>query len=164
MKFMFFSIKYRYSDILLKKKHQHILSRLHCCNHTCYCINIVYVTSASHYITPASRYYPRYQSRSSMYIRGLIPRNSAELAEAVPSWDQRLKHVRISLGHDPFFDSTCMERLIILSCLTRFFVFPLIYVKKNSTPSITTFVIGSLICLSTRSLYRPRSDSFLGAI
>ena len=31
-------------------------------------------------VTPASRY----QSRSSMYIRGLIPRNFAELAEAVP--------------------------------------------------------------------------------
>ena len=74
---------------------------------------MVYVTSASHYITPASRYRPRYQSRSSMYIRGLIPRNSVELAEAVPSWDQTLKHVRISLGHDPFFDSTGMERLII---------------------------------------------------
>ena len=26
----------------------------------------------------------RYQSRSSMYIRGLIPRNSMGLAEAVP--------------------------------------------------------------------------------
>ena len=35
-------------------------------------------------VTSASRYHPRYQSRSSMYIRGLIPRNFAELAEAVP--------------------------------------------------------------------------------
>ena len=42
------------------------------------------VTSTSRYIFPASRYHPRYQSRSSMYIRGLIPRNFAELAEAVP--------------------------------------------------------------------------------
>ena len=42
------------------------------------------VTSASRYITSASRYHQRYQSRSSMYIRGLIPRNSTELAEAVP--------------------------------------------------------------------------------
>ena len=42
------------------------------------------VTSASRYITPTSRYLPRYQSRSSTYIRGLIPRNFAELAEAVP--------------------------------------------------------------------------------
>ena len=39
---------------------------------------------ASRYITSASRYHPRYQSRSSMYIRGLIPWNFAELAEAVP--------------------------------------------------------------------------------
>ena len=41
------------------------------------------MTSASCYITPASRYHPRYQSRSLMYIRGLIPGNFAELAEAV---------------------------------------------------------------------------------
>ena len=79
----FFSIKYRYSDILLKKQQLH-LSRLFCCNHTCYCVYIVSVTSAPRYITPASRYHPRYQSRSSMYIRGLIPRIFAELAEVVP--------------------------------------------------------------------------------
>ena len=42
------------------------------------------VTSAARYITSASCYHPRYQSRSSMCIRGLIPRNFAELAEAVP--------------------------------------------------------------------------------
>ena len=35
-------------------------------------------------VTAASRHNPRYQSRSSMYIRGLIPRNFAELAEAFP--------------------------------------------------------------------------------
>ena len=46
-----------------------------CCNHTCY--GMVSVTSAS-------RYHSRYQSRSSAYIRGLIQRNFAELAEAVP--------------------------------------------------------------------------------
>ena len=45
---------------------------------------LVSVTSASSYIATASRYQPRYQSRSSMYIRGLLPRNFAELAEAVP--------------------------------------------------------------------------------
>ena len=45
---------------------------------------MVSVTSASPYITSASCYHPRYQSRSSMYICGLIPRNFAELAEAVP--------------------------------------------------------------------------------
>ena len=44
---------------------------------------MVSVTSASCYITSASRYHPRYQSRSSMYIRGLISRNFVELAEAV---------------------------------------------------------------------------------
>ena len=45
---------------------------------------MVSVTSASHYITSASRYHSRYQSRSSMYIRGLIPGNFTELADAVP--------------------------------------------------------------------------------
>ena len=58
-----------------------------------YCVNMVSVTSASRYITSASRYHPRYQSRSSMYIRGLIPRNFAELAEAVPiggEYDQEI--------------------------------------------------------------------------
>ena len=78
-----FSIKYRYSDILLKT-YKFYLSSLFCCNHTCYCVNMVSVTSASRYITSAPRYPPRYQSRSSMYTRGLIPRNFAELAEAVP--------------------------------------------------------------------------------
>ena len=62
-----------------------IVSRLFCCNHTCYCNNMVSVTSASRYITPALRYHPRYQSRSSMYIRCLIPRKFAELADAVPT-------------------------------------------------------------------------------
>ena len=37
-----------------------------------------YITSASRYIMTASSYHPRYQSRSSMYIRKL-----AEVAEAV---------------------------------------------------------------------------------
>ena len=78
-----FSMKYHYSDTLLKKHKLH-LSRLFCCNHTCYCVNMVSVKSASHCITSASYYYLRYQSRSSMYIRGLIPQNFPELAKAVP--------------------------------------------------------------------------------
>ena len=45
---------------------------------------MVSVTSASHYITSVLRYHPRYQSRSSMYIHGLILQNFAELAEAAP--------------------------------------------------------------------------------
>ena len=48
---------------------------------------MVSATSASRYITSASRYHPRYQSRSSMNFRGLSPRNIAELAEAVPIVD-----------------------------------------------------------------------------
>ena len=42
------------------------------------------MASASRYITSASRYHPRYQSRASLYILGLIPLNFLELAEAVP--------------------------------------------------------------------------------
>ena len=41
---------------------------------------MAYVTLASRYVPSASRY----QSGSSVYIRGLIPRNSTECAEAVP--------------------------------------------------------------------------------
>ena len=78
-KVVFFSIKYHFSDILLKKHKLH-LSRLFCCNHNYYCVNMVSVTSSSRNITSASRYQPRYQSRSSMYIRGLISRNFEELA------------------------------------------------------------------------------------
>ena len=44
-----------------------------CCIYTCYCIGMVYLTSASRNATSTSRNH----SRSSMYIRGLIPRNSA---------------------------------------------------------------------------------------
>ena len=39
-----------------------IYNHLICCNHTCYCVNMVSVMSASRYITSASRYHPRYQS------------------------------------------------------------------------------------------------------
>ena len=41
---------------------------------------MVSLTLALRYVTSASRY----QSRSTMHIRGLILRNSTELAEAVP--------------------------------------------------------------------------------
>ena len=96
MKFMYFSIKYRYSDISLKKHKLH-LSHLFCCNHTCYCVNMVSVTSVSRYIKSSSRYHSRYQSISLVYICGLIPRNFAEFAEAVP----------IALG---------AEKLLVLLC------------------------------------------------
>ena len=57
-----------------------VYNRLFCCTPTFYYVGMVSVTSASRYVTSASRY----QSRSSMYIRGMIPLNSTELAEAVP--------------------------------------------------------------------------------
>ena len=77
--FVFFSIKSRYSNILLKKHKLHLIC-LFCCNHTCYCVNMVSVMSASHYLKSVSWNHSRYQSRSSMYSRGLIPQNFAELA------------------------------------------------------------------------------------
>ena len=80
MKIMYFSIKYHNSDILLTKIMNLIYNCLFCYNHTCYCVSMASVTSASCYVTSASRY----QSRSSMYIRGMIPRNSTELADVVP--------------------------------------------------------------------------------
>ena len=58
MKFMYFSIKYRSSDISLKQ-HQLHYNCLFCCDHTCYCGNMISVTSASFYITSVSRYLPR---------------------------------------------------------------------------------------------------------
>ena len=83
MKVIYFSIKYRYSNILLKKKTTSFITvcfaAIICC-----CVNMVSVTSASRYIASASLYFPRYQRRSSMYIRGLIPGNFAELAAEVP--------------------------------------------------------------------------------
>ena len=92
----FFSEKFykwcvtKVAHFILLKKHNLHLSRLFCCNRTCYCVNMVSVmsasrskTSAARYITSGLRYHPRYQSRSSMYIRGLIPQNFAVLAEAV---------------------------------------------------------------------------------
>ena len=67
-----FSIKYRCSAISFEKKDiNFIYYRSFGCNHTCYCVSIVCVTPASRYVTSASRY----QSRSSIYIRGMIPRN-----------------------------------------------------------------------------------------
>ena len=54
-----------------------------------------YIFSASRYITSPSRYPPRYQSISSMYIRGLIPRIFAVLAEAVPIGFEGLARLHI---------------------------------------------------------------------
>ena len=81
------------------KKHKLHLSHLFCCNHTCYCVTMVSVTSASRYITSASRYHPRYHSRSSMYIRGLIPCKFGEEAEAVPMLTAGA-HMRLTNAHD----------------------------------------------------------------
>ena len=73
MKLMYFSIKYRYSDILLKKHKIHLKTVFFAAItfKSCNCVGMVSATPASHYVSSLSRY----QSRSSMYIRGLTPRN-----------------------------------------------------------------------------------------
>ena len=60
-----------------------IYSRLFCCNHYSYCMNMVSVTSALCFLTSATRYHRHYQSRSSIYFQCLIPSNFMELAEEI---------------------------------------------------------------------------------
>ena len=60
------------------------------------------------YKTSASRYHPRYQSRSSMYIRDLIPQNFAESAEAVPIGAVRCLNYGPNLYPGPY--SVCTSR------------------------------------------------------
>ena len=66
---------------VLRRKFLLIYIRLFRCNCTCYCVNMVSVMSASRYIMSASGCHLPYQSRSSMYIHDLFPRNFVELAE-----------------------------------------------------------------------------------
>ena len=68
---------------------------------------MVSVTSASRYllVTSAPRYHPRYQSRSSMYIRGLILRTFAELVVAVPIGDYHEVFARV----DVCFYRSCLK-------------------------------------------------------
>ena len=73
---------------------------------------MVSVTSASRYITSASRYHPRYQSRSSMFNRGLIPRNFAELTEAVPKFNRSLRPLLGRNADDRFFLSRRSPNII----------------------------------------------------
>ena len=75
-----------YSHILLKKNINFIYNHLFCCNYTCYCVSKVSVTSAPPYVTSVS-----HQSRSSMYIRGLIP----EFGKAVPIGYSRCSTIKI---------------------------------------------------------------------
>ena len=78
---------------------------------------MVSVTSASYYITSASRYHPRYQSRSSMYISGLIPRNFAEMVETVPidfSYNGNTMYYSVlyrnGVGQNIFYDAYQIKR------------------------------------------------------
>ena len=70
--------------------------------------------SALRYITSALRYHPRYQSRSSMYIHGLIPWHFAELEEAVPI-DKTAQFNCGNNGFTTYFKriSTCITRLLV---------------------------------------------------
>ena len=99
MKFMYISIKYRYIDILLKNNTiSFIYNHLFCCNQTWYCVGMVSVTSVSHYVTSASRY----QSRFSMYTRGLIPRN----------WLRQFQLTNQKANDEGAGQTTQMDRLI----------------------------------------------------
>ena len=69
MKFIYLSINKRY---YIEKYINLIYNHLFCSNLTCYCVNMVSVTSVSCYITSVSRYHPRNQSKSSMYISDQI--------------------------------------------------------------------------------------------
>ena len=103
----------------------------------CYCINMVSVTSASHYITPASHYHPRYQSRSSIYIRGLIPRNFAELAEAGSSdW-------LISLHAGQFYMNLCRLQIVFIS-----YVFKIFFQKRSQCAKRSGTRSGQAFCHS----------------
>ena len=82
MQFMYFSINYRYSDILLKKQQHklHLYPFILLQSHLLLCFYgfcDVSVTLCNVSVT-------LYQNWCSMYIRGLIPRNFTEVAEAVP--------------------------------------------------------------------------------
>ena len=104
----------------------------------CYCINMVSVTSASHYIISASHYHPRYQSRSSIYIRGLIPPNIAEFAEAGSSdW-------LISLHAGQFYMNLC--RLQIVFKIS--FVFKIFFQKHSQCAKRSGTRSGKAFCHS----------------
>ena len=122
MKFMYFSIKNSAIAILYWKNINFIYNRLFCCNHT-YCVGIVSVTSASHYVTSASHY----QSRSSMFIRGWIPRNWPRQFRLViwsisrwllwqPPWILEQNHFSNtkSPGSPPSFSLQCMFREMMI--------------------------------------------------
>ena len=77
---------------------------------------MVSVTSASRFITSVPHQHPRYQSRSSMYIRGLIPRNFAELAESVPIEGNDLVAVLL------FSSGNCNTFVLGLQCTSALFI------------------------------------------
>ena len=75
---------------------------------------MVSVTSASRYktsryISSASRYHPRYQRRSLMYIRGLIPWNFAELTEAVPIVNSDMNVTEALLNNNESARTSCLR-------------------------------------------------------
>ena len=109
MKFMYSSIKYSYSDILFKNIN-FIYNRLFCCNHTCSCACIVSVAPASGYVTSTSRY----QSRSSMYIWGLITQNWTRQFPLKPRYKHKT-YKRISV------DNSVLLTVLHL-ILTRLFI------------------------------------------
>ena len=125
---MHFSIKYRYySDILLK-----IITSI-CCNHICYCVGMVSVTSMSRYVTSSSRY----QSGSSIYIRGLISWN----------WPRQFRLLN-SLNH------TCPKRIHKFQTQKfQHILFRISLIRKNSkTKTDQPTILNLCTCVRTCTL------------
>ena len=147
------------------EKHKLHLSHLFCCNHTFYCVNMVSVTSASHYIMSASHYLPHYQSRSSMYISVLIPRNFTELVEAVPI---DMSCVFVSSG-GKFLVFYVPDRIDMKSSKlklpglshTSYFSFPRRLSTKKPQDIRQRAILNQAYCASNGELYSLYSKTYL---
>ena len=73
-------------------------------------------------VTSASRYHPRYQSISSMYICGLIARNFTELAEADPIGSLLWVVYASQITHASVYsDEGIVSMFIIFACMRALF-------------------------------------------
>ena len=108
-------------------------------------------------VTSTSRYHLRYQSRSSMYIRGLIPQNFAEVAKrqfllgilkeilqikTISSWN--LCQIVLHLGGRPCGNmeisrcklySTLISKMTTMAAILNFFIKVLLF--SNHMPDLT---------------------------
>ena len=87
------------------KNINYIYNLLICCNHACYCVSMVSVTSASFYVMSLSHY----QSRSSMYIWGLIPWNPQ-------IWSKQFRLLRYDESLGPWLHIKCLSKTLVRLC------------------------------------------------